>query len=135
MTRLKEKKFCSYDRNFSSLSLSPFSTNKSYPHLIRKLVIPTDFVFTGADYIKSLNLLNICPLQVARWCVTSLPEKMKCEDLMMSLKAKNIFPELDCILAESAIGCMELISEGVADLVTLDAGDVYTAGRYADDSN
>ncbi|XP_014782585.1 melanotransferrin [Octopus bimaculoides] len=87
------------------------------------------YSWVGTDYIKSLNLLNTCPLHVARWCVTSLPEKMKCEDLMMSLKAKNIFPELDCILAESAIGCMELIEEGVADLVTLDAGDVYTAGR------
>ncbi|GAB1603632.1 melanotransferrin-like [Argonauta hians] len=87
------------------------------------------FSWVGPEFLKNLELLNTCTLQAARWCVTSIPEKAKCEDMMMSLKAKNIYPELDCILADSAIGCMKLIERGVADLVTLDAGDVYTAGR------
>lgn len=49
--------------------------------------------------------------------------------MLMALRAKNIKPDLDCILAENAIGCMKLIASGDADIVNLDAGDIYTAGK------
>lgn len=88
----------------------------------------TDFSWIGTEFHKKLENLNRCPLKIARWCVISLAEKTKCEDMLMALRAKNIKPDLDCILAENAISCMKLINSGDADLVNLDAGDVYTAG-------
>ena len=85
--------------------------------------------FVGYDFQEKSEVLNSCPMRIARWCVISLAEKNKCEDMLMALKAKNIKPDLDCILAENAISCMRLIASGDADIVNLDAGDVYTAGR------
>lgn len=89
----------------------------------------SDYTWIGADFHKKLSSLNRCPLRTARWCVISIAEKTKCEDMLMALRAKNIKPDLDCILAENAIGCMKLIASGDADIVNLDAGDIYTAGK------
>lgn len=38
-------------------------------------------------------------------------------------------PDLVCIKGFSAMKCMQLISEDTADLVVLDAGDIYHAGQ------
>lgn len=39
-------------------------------------------------------------------------------------------PDLMCIRAFSAMKCMQLIKEDTADMVVLDAGDIYHAGQY-----
>lgn len=38
-------------------------------------------------------------------------------------------PDLICIKSFSPMKCMQLIREGTADLVVLDAGDIYHAGQ------
>ncbi len=47
----------------------------------------------------------------------------------MAFAAKGLKPDLNCILGESARDCMEKINMGDADLITLDAADVYAAGK------
>lgn len=48
-----------------------------------------------------------------------------------ALKAQIIKPEMSCFKGHSHINCMQSIQSGVADVVVLDAADVYTAGlRY-----
>jgi len=34
-----------------------------------------------------------------------------------------------CVKAENAVECMKKIKKGDADLITLDGGDVYKAGK------
>lgn len=48
----------------------------------------------------------------------------------MAFAAKDLRPQLDCVLGKSTDHCMQLISDGDADMMTLDAGDVYLAGEY-----
>ena len=75
-----------------------------------------------------LVVLNTCPIQQASWCVISQYEMMKCENMIMAFRAKNIKPELNCVQGASVQDCMQKISIGDADLITLDAADVYQAG-------
>ena len=74
-------------------------------------------------------MLNMCPETQARWCVISRHEMRKCENMIMAFAAKNLKPDLNCILGQSARDCMEKIRQGDADLITLDAADVYVAGK------
>ena len=76
-----------------------------------------------------LKKMNLCPLAVARWCVISMPEKLKCEMMIMAFKAKDLRPELDCLLGKDTKTCMDMIANGDADLMNLDAADVYLAGK------
>ena len=73
--------------------------------------------------------MNMCPVQQARWCVISNWEMAKCENMIMAFAAKNLKPDLNCIMAQSVQECMQKIQTGDADLVTLDPADVYTAGK------
>lgn len=73
--------------------------------------------------------MNRCPSDTVRWCVTSLAEKLKCEDMIMAFKAKELKPEMDCLYGGNSTNCMEMIWRGDADLINLDAGDIYIAGR------
>lgn len=77
-----------------------------------------------------INSLNYCPLKYARWCVISGAEKNKCEMMMMAFKARDLQPTLDCVLGSNVQNCMKMIQDGDADMMALDAGDVYLAGRY-----
>ncbi|KAK6177967.1 hypothetical protein SNE40_012821 [Patella caerulea] len=88
--------------------------------------------WVGANFTNILSNLNRCPLAMARWCVISLPEKEKCESMMMAFKAKDLRPELDCLLGGNTTNCMDMIQKGDADLMNLDAGDIYLAGRKYD---
>lgn len=38
-------------------------------------------------------------------------------------------PSVDCILDTSTKDCMRKIAEGDADIIALDAGDIYEAGK------
>ncbi|CAL8319625.1 unnamed protein product [Arctogadus glacialis] len=64
------------------------------------------------------------PIEVVRWCVTSPPEKQKCDALVMSA------PVFACVLRTDANDCIKAIKDGVADAVTLDGGEIYTAGQH-----
>lgn len=56
-------------------------------------------------------------------------ELEKCNRMRNAFRAQRLKPELSCVTAHDAIGCMEDIGEGRADVTMLDAGDVYRAGE------
>ena len=85
---------------------------------------------SGPEVHEKLRTLNKCPLQQARWCIISDYEMAKCENMIMAFAAKNLKPDLNCIRGESVQDCMYKIKFGDADLITLDAADVYSAGRF-----
>uniref|UniRef100_A0A0B7BCZ5 Transferrin-like domain-containing protein n=1 Tax=Arion vulgaris TaxID=1028688 RepID=A0A0B7BCZ5_9EUPU len=89
----------------------------------------TYYTWAGDDFMPLLNQMNSCPSSTIRWCLTSLAEKLKCEDMIMAFKAKELRPEMDCLYGGNTTNCMEMIYRGDADLINLDAGDIYIAGR------
>jgi len=89
----------------------------------------TYYTWAGDDLRKRLITLNSCPTLQARWCVISPYEMKKCENMIMAFAAKSLKPELNCIMGDSVLDCMDKIRVGDADLITLDAADVYTAGK------
>uniref|UniRef100_UPI0037E9C6B8 transferrin-a n=1 Tax=Semicossyphus pulcher TaxID=241346 RepID=UPI0037E9C6B8 len=62
------------------------------------------------------------PLESVKWCVTSDQEYMKCLDLA---RANAVFA---CVKRNNALDCIIAIRSGEADAITLDGGDIYTAG-------
>ncbi|XP_054452189.1 transferrin-a [Anoplopoma fimbria] len=62
------------------------------------------------------------PADRVRWCVTSDRELAKCT----ALAAKA--PVFSCVRKDNALSCIIAIRAGEADAITLDGGDIYTAG-------
>ncbi|XP_057701565.1 saxiphilin-like [Corythoichthys intestinalis] len=68
-----------------------------------------------------------------RWCTVSNPEQRKCAEMAKALMAVlpptdlNTFARLSCIRASSQTDCINKVTANRADIVTLDAGDVYSA--------
>ncbi|KAH9500928.1 hypothetical protein Btru_069227 [Bulinus truncatus] len=89
----------------------------------------TYYTWAGDDFLDMLTEMNQCPSETIRWCVLTIAEKLKCEDMIMAFKAKELQPEMDCLYGGNTTMCMEMIWRGDADLINLDAGDVYIAGR------
>lgn len=87
------------------------------------------FLLLDNDFYQIMDYHNACPLITARLCVISKQEKEKCEMMMMAFNAKDLCPSLDCIKGKGTDDCMKLISKGDADMVMLDPGDVYLAGK------
>ncbi|XP_061583228.1 saxiphilin-like [Cololabis saira] len=73
-----------------------------------------------------------------RWCTVSSPEHRKCAELAKALvavlppAAVAAFARLSCIRASSTTDCMNRIKANRADIVTLDAGEVYSAVKQFD---
>jgi len=64
------------------------------------------------------------PREVVRWCVTSGHEKQKCDALALR------HPVFACVPRIDAEACIMAIKAGEADAITLDGGEVYTAGQH-----
>lgn len=68
-----------------------------------------------------------------RWCAVSEAEQKKCAELAKALvavlppAAVTAFARLSCVKAYSTADCINKIRDNKADLVTLDAGEVYSA--------
>ncbi|XP_024128925.1 transferrin-a [Oryzias melastigma] len=62
------------------------------------------------------------PPQKVKWCVKSDQELRKCTDLAAAS------PAFSCVKKESTLDCIIAIRAGEADAITVDGGDVYTAG-------
>ncbi|XP_062402147.1 saxiphilin-like isoform X1 [Sardina pilchardus] len=82
-------------------------------------------------------IIIICASQTSgkkmRWCTVSDIEQRKCAELSKALvavlppAAVAAFARLSCVKASSTADCIDKIRANRADLVTLDAGEVYTA--------
>lgn len=77
------------------------------------------------DYFEKLRR---CSVPAAVLCVTSEKELNKCQAMSKAFHAAGLKPELSCKLAQSTLACMQLIKNRDADLVVLDAVDIYLAG-------
>jgi hypothetical protein len=71
---------------------------------------------------------------LARWCCLNQAEYVKCQDwsLAANVTAKqlNTSVVLECVLGADKYDCFRKIFEDKADLMTADAGEVYTAGKF-----
>ncbi|KAG8511015.1 Melanotransferrin [Galemys pyrenaicus] len=64
-----------------------------------------------------------------RWCTTSDPEQQKCNNMSKAFQEAGIQPSLLCVQSTSADHCVQLITAGEADAITLDGGAIYEAGK------
>ncbi|KAI3374952.1 hypothetical protein L3Q82_021477, partial [Scortum barcoo] len=81
--------------------------------------------------MKTLLLLTLlgclaavfaAPAEKVKWCVKSDQEHRKCLDLAAAA------PAFSCVKKDNTIDCIIAIKAGEADAITLDGGDIYTAG-------
>ncbi|KAM6928449.1 saxiphilin-like [Xenentodon cancila] len=87
-----------------------------------------------------LFVIFVCSLEAKkmRWCTVSYPEHRKCAELAKALvavlppAAVAAFARLSCIRASSTTDCINRIKANRADIVTLDAGEVYSAVKQFD---
>nr|XP_033812565.1 LOW QUALITY PROTEIN: saxiphilin-like [Geotrypetes seraphini] len=87
--------------------------------------------------LTSLLLFTFLPLlssgKKVRWCTLSEMEQRKCSDLSKALLAVlppailSSFARVSCVRTHSTQDCISKIQANKADIVSLDAGDVYTA--------
>ncbi|XP_076870592.1 saxiphilin-like isoform X2 [Brachyhypopomus gauderio] len=87
----------------------------------------------GEFGIVFLLLATVAYAKKMRWCTVSELEQRKCADLAKALVASlppaavTAFARLSCVRAYSTADCISKIRANKADLVTLDAGEVYSA--------
>ncbi|XP_033973731.1 serotransferrin-like [Trematomus bernacchii] len=72
--------------------------------------------------LGSLAAVFAAPAAKVKWCVKSEKELEKC----VALAA--IAPAFTCVTKSNTIECIMAIKAGEADAITLDGGDIYTAG-------
>ncbi|XP_064601903.1 melanotransferrin-like [Liolophura sinensis] len=122
MNLFDSSKYSVYDR--SNLLFTDGTNN------LWKLPEQTSYYsWVDTEFRGMLNDLNRCPVRIVRWCVLSEEEKEKCEDMLMAFRAKDLEPDLDCVLGGGTEDCVRMIRYGDADMMTLDAGDLYHAGK------
>jgi len=81
---------------------------------------------------ENINGIRRCEIQEIRLCVTSEPEFTKCQRMRTALNAQLLKPRMNCVPSTppfSHRNCMKLIREKRADIVMLEAGDIYRAGK------
>lgn len=88
-----------------------------------------NYLGSGLDYIYGVRS---CPVSRMTLCVTSEAEMEKCIKMRTALKAQLIKPEMQCFKAHSHVDCMRHVNSGQADVIVLDASDVYTGGLKYD---
>lgn len=105
-------------------------SHMSFSCLILNFVIllQLNFVEKTDCYIapnKNLKMLG-------RWCCLNEPEYAKCNDWMVASNQTDTKTDviLECVRATDKFDCFKKIFEDKADLMSADAGEVYTAGKY-----
>ena len=69
-----------------------------------------------------------------RWCTISDKEQLKCNDfktVIATLASQTSLPAVtfSCVQGSNAVDCMKKIQSGDAELITLDGGEIHTAGK------
>ena len=81
------------------------------------------------DMEQLTKQLRKCYVPGAKLCVTSTPELEKCSQMKSAFRTQVLLPELSCVLGENTADCMRKVQQEHADLVVLDAADIYTGGQ------
>ncbi|XP_043926112.1 otolith matrix protein 1-like isoform X2 [Protopterus annectens] len=84
-------------------------------------------IFLWATWIAVSAIVD--EIEEVTWCVLSDAEQAKCLDFASNLTDQDIVETFHCVRGRSTVDCMRKIQLGLADAVTLDGGDIYTAGR------
>nr|ADO66732.1 melanotransferrin [Apostichopus japonicus] len=80
-------------------------------------------------YGESFEGLQKCPENTIRFCTISEQEQQKCRAMRDAFSAAGLLPEISCYPAANHADCIDSIVAGLADIVTLDGGDIYRAGK------
>ncbi|XP_072897487.1 melanotransferrin [Hemitrygon akajei] len=84
----------------------------------------------GTEYLQSLKGLDCYRLPATlRWCTQSRSEILKCGDMATAFQNQNLTPPIQCVSGDNPTDCMIKIKKKEIDAVTLDAGQIYTAGK------
>ncbi|XP_071808080.1 melanotransferrin-like [Asterias amurensis] len=95
-----------------------------------KDVVDKDYTqYLGESYLATLKGLEKCPANTLRWCVTSDFEKEKCRAMSSAFEGAGFTPLVSCFQSYTDLDCVAEITNNRADLITLDAGVLYKAGR------
>jgi melanoma-associated antigen p97 len=103
-------------------------------HLLTAL-LGASLLLSVAEVSAFLNSNNQNIQLLARWCCLNQAEYVKCQDWSLAAnvtghKALNSSVVLECVLGTDKYDCFRKIFEDKADLMTADAGEVYTAGKF-----
>ncbi|XP_075427275.1 melanotransferrin [Ascaphus truei] len=99
---------------------------------LRLISTQTYQAWLGDEYLHAMKGMSCDPDRLPkslRWCTLSIGEIWKCANMANAFKNKTLNPSLQCVSADSTEKCMKMIQEKEIDAVTLDGGDIYTAGK------
>ncbi|XP_077343557.1 melanotransferrin [Lithobates pipiens] len=86
----------------------------------------------GDEFLQAMTGIDCDPDKLPkflRWCTISTQELWKCAAMAMAFKNQTLYPSIHCVSAENHEECMKMIQKKEVDAVTLDGGDIYTAGK------
>ncbi|CAH1266116.1 LTF [Branchiostoma lanceolatum] len=85
----------------------------------------------GQEYLRCIRSHHavepVQPHSTLRWCTISSQEQQKCQEMSQHV-SRSLNHRLECVQGQSSEDCMYKISHHQADVITLDGGDIYTAG-------
>ncbi|XP_066285080.1 uncharacterized protein [Branchiostoma lanceolatum] len=85
----------------------------------------------GQEYLRCIRshhaVETVQPHSTMRWCTISSQEQQKCQEMSQHV-SRSLNHRLECVQGQSSEDCMFKISHHQADVITLDGGDIYTAG-------
>jgi len=88
---------------------------------------------SGQSY-NSIYFSNAAAFNIS-WCAVGTEERAKCDDFAKAVaNDKTLFKSdylgLNCVQGYSKEDCMSQIERDIADVTSLDAGELFVAGRY-----
>ncbi|XP_069831195.1 melanotransferrin isoform X2 [Dendropsophus ebraccatus] len=131
-----QQKYNSPSSSFKMFDSAPYNgTNLLFRDAtieLRMISNQTYQSWLGDEFLQAMTGID-CDLdklpKSLRWCSLSTQEVWKCADMAIAFKNQTLDPPIQCVSAESYEDCMKLIKQKEVDAVTLDGGDIYTAGK------